>query len=76
MSHVTDMSHMFERSNFNGDISKWNVSNVKDMTGMFKQSSFDGDISGWNVSNVRKHDDCFDDSRLKSQLHKQPKFIS
>jgi len=29
---------MFYNSNFNGDISKWNVSNVIDMRGMFWDS--------------------------------------
>ena len=30
---------------YNGDISKWNVSNVTDMEKMFKNSAFNGDIS-------------------------------
>ena len=29
---ITDMSRLFENSDFNGDISKWDVSNVKYMT--------------------------------------------
>ena len=44
---------MFEDSSFNGDISKWNVSNVEDMYGMFQYSKFDRDLSRWNVSNVK-----------------------
>ena len=55
-SEITDMSHMFTYSKFNGDISKWDVSNVKDMGYMFWDSSFtakNGDISNWNVSNVK-----------------------
>jgi surface protein len=43
---------MFEGSNFNQDISKWDVSNVTDMDLMFKNSKFNRDISNWNVSNV------------------------
>jgi surface protein len=43
---------MFTNSKFNGDISKWNVSNVVDMAWMFRRSVFTGDISKWNVSNV------------------------
>ena len=27
-SNITDMSRLFKETNFNGDISKWNVSNV------------------------------------------------
>ena len=55
-SEITDMSHMFTYSKFNGDISKWDVSNVKDMGYMFWDSSFtakNGDISNWDVSNVK-----------------------
>ena len=52
-SLITDMSGLFEETNFNGDISNWNVSNVRSMSGMFYNSSFNGDISDWNVSNVK-----------------------
>jgi len=38
---------MFAFSNFNGDISKWDVSSVKDMSNMFQCSNFNGDISKW-----------------------------
>ena len=51
-SNIIDMSWLFEASNFNGDISKWNVSNVKRMDNMFANSNFNGDISNWDVSNV------------------------
>ena len=44
------MCNMFAHSQFNGDISQWNVSNVKMMIVMFSFSRFMGDISGWNFS--------------------------
>ena len=34
-SLITDMSCLFAFSQFNGDISNWNVSNVTDMSCMF-----------------------------------------
>ena len=69
-SLITDMSHLFSNSDFNGDISGWNVSNVKDMTGMFYDSKFNGDISEWDTSNVKEMDNVFH----HSQLEKKPEF--
>ena len=53
VSAITDMSGLFEIKDFNGYISKWDVSNVKDMSFMFCDCiRFNKDISKWNVSNV------------------------
>ena len=53
VSKITDMSYLFVSTNFNGDISRWDVSNVTDIHSMFSGcKNFNGDISGWNVSNV------------------------
>ena len=54
VSKITDMSYLFEYTNFNGDISEWDVSNVTDMSDMFYWcESFNQDISSWDVSNVK-----------------------
>lgn len=48
------MDRMFCQSNFNNDISKWNVSNVRNMYGMFEEATeFNQDISKWNMSEVK-----------------------
>ena len=46
------MSYMFNNSQFNGDISKWDTSNVTNMSWMFHGSKFNGNISNWNFSNL------------------------
>ena len=55
---------------FNGDISKWDVSNVKDMSGMFKGSEFNGDISKWNVSKVESMICMFEKSKFNGDISK------
>ena len=67
-SLMPDMSSMFAYSLFNGDISKWDVSNDKDMWGMFQYSLFDGDISNWNVSNVKDMSRMFKYSSFKQNI--------
>ena len=47
------MSYMFAWSSFNGDVSKWNISNVINMSYMFNYSNFRGDISNWDTSIVK-----------------------
>ena len=60
VSKITDMSNLFELTDFNGDISKWDVSKVKNMFLMFDGCKlFNQDISSWNVSNVTDMDGMF-----------------
>ena len=59
VSGITNMSHLFYRSKFNGDISEWNVSKVEDMKEMFKRSNFNGDIFKWNTSKVEDMREMF-----------------
>ena len=40
--------------NFNGDISRWNVSNVKNFNYMFMNcKNFKTDLSNWDLKNVK-----------------------
>ena len=65
VSNITDMSYLFRGGNankyqmghpilseFDGDVSDWDVSSVTNMNYMFYNSKFNGDISNWDVSNV------------------------
>ena len=67
-SLITSMAGLFDDSNFNGDISKWDVSNVKYMTWMFANSKFNCDISEWNVSNVEDMNGMFAGSEFKQDI--------
>ena len=73
VSEITDMSELFARINFNGNISAWNVSNVKDMSCMFLGcESFNQDISGWDVSNVNFTKNTFSNCPIEKKY--KPKF--
>jgi surface protein len=61
---------MFQDSEFNSDISRWDVSNVRNMNGMFSRSKFNGDISNWNVSNVETMNNMFEYSKFNGDLSK------
>lgn len=65
VSHVVDMSRLFEMSSFNGDISQWDVSSVRNMDSMFAYSNFNGDISNWDVSNVESLNEIFKASAFR-----------
>ena len=75
-SKITDMSFLFSPggggfNKFDGDISKWDVSNVVYMADMFCSSVFNGDISKWNVKGDCNVSNMFSDSSLE---YKAPKW--
>ena len=62
---VTNMQDLFKnKTNFNGDISKWDVSKVTTMHAMFDSArAFNQDIGGWNVSKVTDMQSMFASTR-------------
>ena len=76
VSKITDMSYLFSSNRFygynldkfNGDISRWNVSNVEDMRCMFLDAeSFNQPIGDWDVSKVTTMESMFDGAYLFNQ---------
>jgi len=57
-------SSMFSNSEFNHDISLWDVPSVTNMLFMFASSKFNQDISSWGVSRVEHMDSMFYNSKF------------
>jgi surface protein len=59
-ANVQNMANMFEESNFNQDISGWNVSAVTTFTSMFRFNTvFNQNISGWDVGAAKSFINMF-----------------
>ena len=69
-SLISDMSFLFESSDFNGDISNWDVSGVENMSYLFSNSEFNGDISQWDTSNVKDMSRIFNNSEFNGDISK------
>jgi len=78
VSGITNMRYLFKHNRygkkkkelcvFNGDISRWDVSNVVDMSGMFYCSPFNGNIELWDVSNVVDMSSMFEGSDFNGNI--------
>lgn len=63
LKNVRDMSYMFAcATEFDQNISSWDVSNVTNMMGMFKESAFNHSIENWDVSKVTNMSEMFKDN--------------
>ncbi len=68
ISGATDMSQLFAKSPFHGDISRWNVAHVVKMEHMFHGSAFNGNLSSWDVSNVKTMHSMFRESQFNGDI--------
>ena len=64
------MAYMFAQSDFNKDISKWNVSKVTNMTAMFASAKFNQPIGNWDIHNVDVMDSMFAYSSFNQDISK------
>ena len=68
---IKDMSYLFNYSDFNGDISEWDVSNVEDMNNMFfANKEFNQPLNDWDVSNVKSMRSMFWGTNFNQPLNK------
>jgi len=58
-SAITDMTRLFYKRDFYGDINDWNVSNVTTATEMFAFSSFNQPLNKWDVSKLENGSKMF-----------------
>ena len=58
---------MFAESDFNQDITGWDVSNITDMTSLFATTPFNQNISGWTTSNVTEMNAMFSSNSVFNQ---------
>ena len=67
-SLIDSMSYLFYGIKFNGNISRWNVSNVINMEFMFGYTNFNGNISNWDVSKVKYMSHMFERSNFDQDI--------
>ena len=68
VSAIHDFSQLFHDSDFNGDISGWNVSRGVIFNQMFMQSKFQGNISNWDVSQATQMGSMFAESIFNGDI--------
>jgi surface protein len=66
VSHITDMSYLFENQNFNSNISNWDTSNVVTMQAMFHNSIYNQPLN-FDTSSVTNMADMFSDAEEYNQ---------
>lgn len=68
VSNVTEYYSTFSYTDFNEDISNWNVSKAESMVSMFSGAKkFNQDISKWDVSNVEDMSSMFQEAKSFNQ---------
>jgi hypothetical protein len=66
---------MFSYTDFNGNISDWDVSKVENIESMFYITKFDGDLSNWKLRKDVINYDIFKKSPIESKKEFWPKAL-
>lgn len=64
---------MFADSDFNGDISGWDVSHINSMDRMFTGSKMYHDLSSWDVTNAQYKYEMFIGTPMQNKREWYPK---
>ena len=62
MSNVENFEAMFYNSNFNQDISSWDISSSTSIRAMFEYTNFNYDVGDWDTSSVTDMDYIFNEA--------------
>lgn len=70
VSGITEFDGVFRDCLFNGDISRWDMSNARSAVSMFLRCPFNGDISNWNVEKLEDASHMFSEGPFNGDLSK------
>ncbi len=68
VGYITDFTNIFAETQFNGDVSRWDVARGWDFSGMFSNCPFNGDVSKWDVANAENFSNMFSTSKFNGDV--------
>ena len=68
VGYITDFTNIFAETQFNGDVSRWDVARGWDFSGMFSNCPFNGDVSKWDVANAENFSNMFSNSNFNGDV--------
>ena len=68
VGYITDFTNIFAETQFNGDVSRWDVALGWDFSGMFRDCPFNGDVSKWDVANAENFSNMFSNSNFNGDV--------
>lgn len=68
VGYITDFTDIFAETQFNGDVSRWDVARSWNFSGMFRDCPFNGDVSKWDVANAENFSNMFSNSNFNGDV--------